>query len=335
MTQIQMADLYKRLSTAGFPKKFIEQEILPDWWCKEFEETDNAITHAAMYLSRRLNLDMKSLLAIDTPIEFSLGCQPKFKTTTSSVADQIKIPYALAARVSELLAQVYLHPYRSLKGLTAQDLRHQILENHENADLQGLLQLCSSQGIPVVYLDRFPRGCQKFHGMVSYWIDRPVIVVSLKDRSTSRLAFVIAHELGHILKEHLSNTQFLVDNKIELSSNDLEEIEANEFASELLLGVAGIGYQSLRTYQPQELAQYAQTMAKRDRVAPGVVIWNYGWSKGEWSIARQAIKIVEPSANAPVEINQHLWQHLDLEQVSEDNQDYLQAMIPNTISGQA
>lgn len=57
-----MSDLYDRLLSIGFPSEFVQEHVLPDWWCPEFEETDGAAIKAASYAARRLNLDLGSIL---------------------------------------------------------------------------------------------------------------------------------------------------------------------------------------------------------------------------------------------------------------------------------
>ena len=58
----KMANLYNQLAQLGFDKKFVQDFVLPDWWCPEFEQTDGAAIDAAAYASRRLDLDLDSLL---------------------------------------------------------------------------------------------------------------------------------------------------------------------------------------------------------------------------------------------------------------------------------
>jgi hypothetical protein len=60
--EMKMETLYERLSAIGLPEKFIREQALPDWWDEEFETTPGAVVEAAAYISRRLNLDITSLL---------------------------------------------------------------------------------------------------------------------------------------------------------------------------------------------------------------------------------------------------------------------------------
>lgn len=326
-TKMQMADLYARLAAIGFPKKFIQQKILPDWWTDEVDKTPGVLTEGALYISRRLNLDMQSLLDCKLSPEFNSSCQLKFKLKAGTNNHQLTIPHLISARIAEMVAYACNNPYQPLDSVSVSAMRQDILVHQNSVNLQGFLEYCWGRGIPVIHFDKFPPKVHKFHGMVGYFYDRPVILLSLKAKSPSRLLFIAAHELGHILQGHLTQEKLLFDEKISLESTDKEEVEANEVAGELLLGAAKKSYCSQENYTGQKLANYAQKISSRERVDAGVVAWNYGWYKHHYGSVGDALKILEPDANAPQEINRYLEQNLDWEKLGDDNHDYLTKML--------
>jgi len=338
-TQLKMADLYVRLAAIGFPKRFIQQKILPDWWNDEVDTAPGVLAEGALYISRRLNLDVRSLLTTDAHPIFESACQPKFKLKGGTDQQQLTIPRELSARVSELVSYACQQPYQGLDGLSVLEIREQILQNRDAVDLQGFLGFCWQRGIPVIHFAEFPPGVHKFHGMVAYFYHRPVILISLKDCSLARLLFIAAHELGHILKGHVNQEGLLVDEAIELESNDEEELEANQVAAELLIGKSGISYDLWHKFlSGEQLAAKARDLGTRDGVNPGVVALNIAWNRARraesqsdkgmmWATAKKALKILEPDANAPQVINRTLVQNLDWEKLGDDNQDYLATML--------
>jgi Zn-dependent peptidase ImmA (M78 family) len=338
-TQLQMSDLYQRLDAIGFPKKYLQNKILPDWWTDDVDATSGVLVEGALYLSRRLNLDMRSLVGNDTKPMFAATCQPKFKLKVGTNKEQLMIPRALSARIAEIIAYACLRPYQAIDGLSVSDIRQQILVKQEVVDLEGILDFCWLRGIPVIHFSEFPSGVHKFHGMVAYFYQRPVILVSLKDLSPARLLFIIAHELGHILKGHIDSEGILVDESIELESSDMEESEANQIAAELLLGKSGISYDLWQKFvSGDQLAGQAEEWGNRDRVSAGVVALNIAWNRANrannskdkgiiWATAKTALKILEPSPNAPQQINRYLAANLDWEKLGEENQDYLVTML--------
>ena len=331
MTQVQvrMADFYQRLATVGLPKAFVRKQGLPDWWCDDYEESEGAIVTAAAHVSKRLNLDLKSLLNEQELPRFVLTSQPKYKTQSGTDPQQLPVSSAIAAKVAQIVASACNRPYQPIEHFSVAEIREEILKARQYVDLEGFLDFCWSHGIPVIHYSRFPEGVKKFQGMVACFYQRPVIVLSLNASSPSRLLFIAAHELGHILKGHLNlmSEGVLVDEAVELESKDDEEIEANEVAAELLLGRPDQFYGQLRNYTAPQLAEYARRVGLNDRVSPGVVALNYGWYKHHWGSANGALKILEPSADAPQLINHYLLQHLDWDELGNDYQEYLELVL--------
>lgn len=61
---VTVTDLYNKLSKLGFSKKFIRAIGLPSWWTDEFDQSVDMgiIYEAAMYISKRLCIDLGSLI---------------------------------------------------------------------------------------------------------------------------------------------------------------------------------------------------------------------------------------------------------------------------------
>ena len=65
-----MATLYDRLATIGISRAYAFDRILPEWWVEECDEDPGVFLQGAMFLSRRLNINIGSLLSPDQ-IEFN------------------------------------------------------------------------------------------------------------------------------------------------------------------------------------------------------------------------------------------------------------------------
>lgn len=326
-----MASLYQRLLNVGLSKSYIQRQGLPDWWCEEYEQSEGAIVTAAAHLSNRFNLDLESLLNEQDQPRFILISQPKYKLQNGTESQNLPVASAIAAKVAEIVASACKSPYQPIEHLSVAAIREEILGSHQSVDLDGFLNFCWSRGIPVMHFDRFPKakGLKKFQGMVACFDQRPVIILSLNASSPSRLLFIAAHELGHILKKHLGlmNEGFLVDEEIKLESKDEEEIEANEVAAELLLGRPDRFYGTLRNYTAVQLVEYTKRVGLSDRVSPGVVALNYGWYKKHWGSAYGALKLLEPNANGPQQVNRYPLDNLNWDSLGNDYQDYLELAL--------
>ena len=264
----RMADLYSRLSQIGFPKKYVREVALPDWWCEEFEQSDGAAIDAASYAARRFNLDLDSLLEVESLPSFNLIGNPKFKTIKGSDCNKFTVATALCNRVAELVSYACTNEYQSLNNLSVQEIRNIILENDRVVNLESVLKFCWQKGIPVLHYNNFPKNTSKFHGMVTYIGNRPIIVISLKDISPSRLLFIIVHEIGHIYKGHISaEIGSMIDEKVNLNSIDQEEIEANEIAGELMFGRANMIYHLPNQFRGERLAKCAEEIRSEEHTS--------------------------------------------------------------------
>ncbi|MGK7903739.1 MAG: ImmA/IrrE family metallo-endopeptidase [Hormoscilla sp.] len=239
-TEMNMDILYDRLSSLGFPKDFVRSYGLPDWWDDEVETINGAAIEAAVYICSRLNLELLSLLRPERTPTFKRSCQAKFKLKPGTEKEQLFLAQAMAANIADIIAYACTPACKPLPK-SAKEIRDIILESREFVKLPGLLEFCWNYGIPVVHFAEFPKAVRKFDGMVAYFYERPVIVISLKHKSPARLLSILAHELGHIVKGHLHGDA-IVDDEINLEREDAEEIEANEFALELLLGKPDMVY---------------------------------------------------------------------------------------------
>lgn len=328
---INIKTLYERLAEIGIPQNFVRQQALPDWWNNDCEQTPGSAIEAAIYISSRLNLDFKSLVKAESRPRFNQISSSKFKVQAGSLPDELIAPYSISARVAEIVASACKPNFQALPD-SPKLIRDEILKNRPTVNLEGLLNYCWNIGIPVVRFKKFPKSTHKFDGMVAFFGGCPVIVISHRLSSAAWLLFVLAHELGHIGSKHITEA-CIVDEQIKLESVDIEEIEASEYAAEILIGRQDIIYYTPRNFDGEQLAEYGKRMFQRDNVDPGVVILNYAWNKARtaskkekgiiWATASKALQIVEGNINAPRLINNLAFEHLDLDILDGDSQDYL------------
>lgn len=113
------------------------------------------------------------------------------------------------------------------------------------------------------------------------------------------MAFILAYELGHIIKGDVSDTIF-IDERVLLESSDVEELDARE----LLLGKPDIGYNLPAYVTLEEVPDYARKISVRDKVDPGAVVLNNAWNKAFrvatlkqerviWAMTSESLKIYE------------------------------------------
>lgn len=161
---------------------------------------------------------------------------------------------------------------------------------------------------------------------------RFAILIGRRYSFPSQLAYVIAHELGHCLLGHLSDTAALVEmaDPINWSPNiaDKEEVAANHFALALLTGdeLPNV-VSSSSDYTATQLAHAANSRAKVDQISPGVLALCLGHVTGRWAQTMGALKILERRSNLASLLNTYAMQQLDRDQLSHDSASYLNKVL--------
>lgn len=168
-------------------------------------------------------------------------------------------------------------------------------------------------------------------GMAARFGDRFAIALCVNYREPSRQLFNLAHELGHIMSGHLPVDGALVDEGVEnrgSDDRDIEEDQANEFATTLLTGERNFQSFSGDFNQPTTLASRSQQFGTQYRISPGFVALAYCHENpAKWRLAAGTLRILEPNTNAIEEINRTAATHLDLSCLSEEDADYLLRLI--------
>jgi len=214
-TAAPMKDIYDRLSKVGITRAYVKKYILPDWWEDSIAEVPANRVQAEMILSRQLGIDLHALHDRKTRLRPRSQIVAKFKERGGVKVAQLDVAAALAARVAEIAALSIDAPLQ-LDALSALTIRQRILDDGARwVGFENLLDFCWRVGVPVVHVAHFPTGCRKMNGMATLAKDRPVIVLTHKRKQPAWQLFILAHELGHIIRGHLNTeTVAFVDEKV-------------------------------------------------------------------------------------------------------------------------
>ena len=130
--------------------------------------------------------------------------------------------------------------------LTAAELREVLLANFEIVTLDALLTFVWSVGIPVVQMKLFPLRRKRMQATTVRVRERFAILVGRESKFQAQIAYVIAHEIGHLMLGHLQAVTALLEmsDPLKIESSDEEEQAADRFALELLTGHPDIQVES-------------------------------------------------------------------------------------------
>ena len=324
----RMERLYQRLADFGITRKYALSVALPPGW-NDAETTNPAVySQALSYLSRHLNLDLRTLQDENAPLAW-MDCGPTlFKYNQSVDESELARAKCLAVRAAQVACRVVTAPPVPLPDNGAA-IRSAILERGAPCvHFESLLNYCWDCGLPVLHVSHLPEGAKKPDALAGIFAGRPAIVLMKRHTRAAWLLFILAHEIGHIGRRHLDGDGLLLDAKVSQDNRDTQEEEANAFAVEILTGKPDIRYQAASNLNAEQLAERALMVERRDKVDAGFVALNYVRNRGQgyFALGNKALEHL-PNAGDPVALIQaKTRERLNWEELSRDSRLYLRRM---------
>jgi hypothetical protein len=319
-------EVRRRLRRAGLAPSAI-RAVWPTWWSKEAEGSASAMVELRYTLARRLGLSPQSLFDDGTP-EFLWTDEAKFKNVGAQSDHDLAVLTSFGVAIGQALLAAVPPPRASLPD-SASSLREILLATEPTIGLGLLLNVCWSLGIPVVQLTVFPLGAKRMHALTVHIHGRFALLLGRRSHYEAEVAYIIAHELGHIARKHLNLSTALVEAEDPITrAGDDEEQEADRYALELLTGNSEMEVVADRPdFTARQLAESALRAAVTYQIDPGVLALCLGHSSGRWRQAFGALKIMSGRSNVPGQVNALARQQLETSTLPVDIQDFLDIVM--------
>ncbi len=333
---LSVGDAFELLSSNGYTRVFVEK-FLPEWWDNSLLKTSSGALQFALIIKQRFGLEVfftdEGTLRLAEE-SFTV----RFKHRKNTHQDELSVVKNLG-KADASIANHIVPEYSELPN-SPSDLRNYILQktNHTNINLEGLLEVCWSHGIPVLFLDTLPRGAKRMTGMIVNHNGRPSIMLGFRHKHKARQLFILAHELAHLMLGHVGDATLLIDEDLDSeietlneeieASLDAEEIQADRFSLDLIRGDHELSFAHLKLDQPTELAVFAMEESEQFGIDAGHIIASYAFETMDWPTANTAMNFFENSSDAINCIRSVFSEKALLENVSEEAQSYL-----NTLQG--
>lgn len=328
MTVRDAKTIYEGLLGLGLSRAQV-RKILPDWWSPDAERHPDGVAELCMLLGRRLNLDVRALLNGEIRQKdgaLTVAYKRRADATPQSLGASTCIATSLARAVVAAMPQ----PYSRLSGEPAEFAAHAREIGGGVVSLASLIDTCWAIGVPVIPIPNLPVGIRKMDGAVIRVGERPAIIVSRKKSSRAWLAFIVAHEMGHIGCGHLDRGGSIIDVSLQEqatyeaeSSSDAEEREADAFALSLFGGAAVEREISgwPERLSPVELAVRAREHAPILGIESGHLVLRFAFRTKRWPDAMNALRFLSEDADAETLMRSSLSRNLDLSLVADDIRD--------------
>lgn len=320
-------NLRRKLRDAGLTRKWIDA-AWPEWWDESAGESASARAELRFALARRLGLSPKAL--IGERVEFVWRDHTKFKHLSAETEEQQAIIAAFGSSIGRLLIQACPAEPRSA-SVGAGELREAILTGRKFVDLQALIGTCWALGIPVIEPRLFPMSSKLMHAMAIGAEGRHAILLAFNTGYPARLAFMLAHEIGHVALGHMGETGAIVDLDEAGRPGELDEqeIAANHFALELLTGSSEPNFTTnLPRFNSATLGHAVLAAAEQYRIEPGTMALCLGYQHNKWPVATSALKYVYPQTRELWrDINRTAEDQLSWDLIGEDSAIFLRRVL--------
>lgn len=323
-------DLLQRLEDLGLSRKYV-RSMLPEWLSDEAAATPGGLLELKLILTRQFDLDAGRLLSDQNEVAFRTPTNRRFKKARNVDESDLVVASSVALGLARHVAAACKQPFVPVPTV-AVETRQEIFKLFPPLkwiSLQAVLHFAWAHGIPVAYLASSPPGNRKMDAMAVRVDGRPVIVVSRKSAHASWIAFLIAHELGHIARGHVGDEEVLIDSASDDNDpfvgaeNDPDELEANRYATELITGSAQRRYlpDSDRGNAPGLLSA-AHAEGVRSKVDPGHIILNFGHHTKQWAMAMAALNMLGGPSPLDV-INEAMVKHIHRDALAPDGEEFV------------
>lgn len=328
MTVQDAKTIYEGLKGLGLTRAQV-RKLLPDWWSPDAEKHADGVAELCLLIGRRLSLDVRALMNGEIRQKES-SLSVAYKHRADATPQSLRASTCIATSLAQAVVAATPQPYVRISG-SPSELADRAKELGQGiVSLGSLIDTCWAMGVPVIPIPNLPVGIRKMDGAVIRVGDRPAIIVSKKKSSRAWLAFIVAHEIGHIGCGHLDRDGSIVDVSLQEqstyeaeSSSDADEREADAFALSLFGGETI--EREIRTWpewvSPVDLAVRAREAASAFGVESGHLVLRYAFQTKRWPDAMNALRFLSEDTDAEALMKTCLVRNLDLGLVADDIRD--------------
>lgn len=291
--------------------------ILPDWWDDECSSDPTLLPDLEIRVARFLGRSIGDIR--DSSKGFELPAIAGVKLRQQRKVDQEKLTPAIFSALQVAAAVV-----RSMKASETPvqhipqgglQWRQQLAQPGQPVRLVDVIRDLWARGIPVVPLETLPQ--PGFQGLSCIVKGRPVIMLGYRYDEPGRVAFVVAHEAGHIAAGDCSLEHPVVDVDENIIDHSPMEREADLFALNVMVGLGTMPEIDGNDYR--DLARKAVSVARVTGIDPSALIYAWGRRNGDYVTVTMAIRAIYEHTGARRLLRACFDQFIDVDGASESD----------------
>ena len=316
--------LMRRLSRAGFRQEFVRPAILPDWWDESCTDDPELLPEVEIRVARFLGRPLSAVKHPATPLAPPAYPEAQLRRVRDVDRDRLAPAIYAALRIGAAVVRSLRPPAAGPAIPPPEGLswREQIRRPHPAVDLPVLVDDLWLRDIPVVPIDVLPT--PSFQGMACIVEGRPVILLGHRYDEPGRVAFLVAHEVGHIAAGDCAPEQPVVDEEEEIRDDTDMERKADLFATHVLVG--GDSAPPVEGASFKEIASRASEIERSTGADASAVIFAWAASTGDYAKASMAVKALYRASGARRLLREHFDRHVDLQAAPESDRALLRCV---------
>jgi len=324
LTQPTFNSLARRLSRAGFDRRFLRSAILPDWWDAECAADLELLPEIELRVARFLG---HSVSLVRNPEEELPA--PKYRDAQlRRVRDVGRDRLAPAIHAALQIGGAVVRSLRNDKPTDAElpvdalEWRRELRTSDGAVTLDHILSDLWRRGIPVVPLEVLPT--PSFQGLAGIVEGHPVILLGHRHDEPGRVAFFVAHEAAHIALGDCSPDRPVVDEEDLIVDETAIEQAADRYATRVLVGRDSPPPLEGEDYK--ELARHAVALEAETGADASIILSAWAAETGDYPTATMAMKALYRGSGARDKLREYFDRHVDLESATETDRDLLRCV---------
>ena len=297
---------------------------MPDWWNDACGTQSELMPDVEIRIARFLGLSLADVKNPDFSLTPTKYGNAHLRRVRFIDEDRLAPVIHSALKIGAAVVRNLRNPESFQDAIPSDALtwRHQILKSQTNVTLDMLLENLWVRGIPVVPIEVLP--APNFQGIACIIEDRPIILLGQRHDEPGHVAFIIAHEAGHIAVGDCALGQPVVDEAGEVDDDDDMERDADNFAKLVLLGSDSTPDLTDGNYK--KIAEQADQIEQDTGADASLIIFNWARQTRDYTTASMAVKALYVSVGARRNLRRHFDHHVNLDAASETDRALLRCV---------
>jgi hypothetical protein len=220
------------VSAGGFKADFVRQAVLPDWWNDACAQDRELLPDVEIRVARFVGVPASIVRDPSVPLRAPAFAQAQLRRVRNTSKYRLGPAIHAAMQISAATIRAWGEKAPKVRLPPKDPVAWRA--NLTGVRLPDVLRDLWDRGIPVIHVETLPS--PSFQGLAWIARDRPVIVLGHALDEPARLAFIIAHEVAHIVNGDCSVDVPVVDEEEEVYDDHEMEKRADAYAIGLLTG---------------------------------------------------------------------------------------------------